>query len=441
LAWVEGLEGRRLLSQGSWPPYISTSELFALLHNPTGTPAVRPNTPVLPFGATARRATYIDPTARIINGYAVIISTPGFIAPYATLDAHGGIIKIGGVSAIMDNASIVANPLHPHTAPAPEVMIGGHVLISYGAQVLGPSTISTFTATTPTEIGPGAVVDNATIEPGSIVSALARVGPGVTLPTGFRVLPGMNVTTNQEASDPALGMVVRVTTADLNDATSNLASSLSLAAGYITLYQGQSATGASPGVDPSVAGVNNGNLATIEGAGSQPGSPTASTAFLPPGTGPTFPSPHRGLVPGLLFGFRARVTGSAVFHSRAASIAHHVGRSNSIRADEGQPITIGSITQTGNSVTINSPLSGQLTIGQNFVAGTGATILSGGNVRAVIGDNVSIGAGAVVERSSLGSGTTVGNRAYVFESTFPAGSNIPAGSIFINNKLVGTVQW
>jgi carbonic anhydrase/acetyltransferase-like protein (isoleucine patch superfamily) len=441
LASVEGLEGRRLLSQGSFPPYIPPAELKALLNDPTGTPAVRPNTPVLPFGTPAKRATYIDPTAHIINGYAVFISTPDFIAPYSTLNAHGGIIKIGGVSAILDNASIVANPLHPHTAPAPEVLIGNHVLISYGAQVLGPSTISTFTATTPTEIGPGAVVDNATIEPGSIVSALARVGPGVTLPTGFRVLPGMNVTTNAEASNPALGMVVKVTTADLNDVTSNLANSLSLAVGYVTLYQGQSATGVSPGVDPTVTGVDNGNLATIEGAGSQPGSPTASTPYLPPGTGPRFPSPHQGLVPGLLYGFRARVTGAAAFQSRAASIAHHLGRSNSIRADQGQPITIGSIGQTGNGVTINSPLGGQLTIGQNFVAANGATILGGNNVKAVIGDNVYIGAGAVVDRSSLGSGATVGNRAYVSQSTFPAGSNIPAGSIYINNRLVGTVQW
>jgi carbonic anhydrase/acetyltransferase-like protein (isoleucine patch superfamily) len=441
LAWVEGLESRRLLSQGTWPPYIPSSELKALLSDPTGTPAVRPNTPVLPFGSPAKRATYIDPTAHIINGYAVIISTPAFVAPYATLNAHGGIIKIGGVSAILDNASIVANPLHPHTAPAPQVLIGEHVLISYGAQILGPSTISTFTATTPTEIGPGAVVDNATIEPGSIVSALARVGPGVTLPTGFRVLPGMNVTTNAEASNPALGKVVKVTTADLNDVTSNLANSLSLAAGYVTLYQGQSATGASPGVDPSVSGVNNGNLAAIEGASAQPGSPTASTPYLPPGTSPQFPSPHQGLVPAQLYGFRARATGGTVFHSRAASIAHRLGRSNSIRADQGQPITIGSISQTGNGVTINSPLGGQLTIGQNFVAGSGATILSGGTVKAVIGDNVSIGAGAVVDRSNLGSGTTVGDRAYVFESTFPAGSNIPAGAIYINNKLVGTVQW
>jgi carbonic anhydrase/acetyltransferase-like protein (isoleucine patch superfamily) len=442
LAWAEGLEGRQLLSQGNWPAYISRGELFSLLHDPEGFPAVRPNTPVLPYGTPSKQATYIDPAARINNGYAVIIGAPSFIGPYSTLDAHGGIIKIGSISAILDNASIVANPLHPHTAPAPEVRIGDHVAITYGAQVLGPSTIGAYgSAALSTGIGPGAVIDQATIKPGAIVSALARVGPGVTLPTGYRVLPGVNVTTNEEASNPALGKVVKVTTSDLNDVTSILANSLSLAAGYNTLYQGQSATGASPGVDPSVTGINNGNLATIEGANSQPGSPTASTAFLPPGTGPKFPSPHQGLIQGHLFGFRARVTGAAIFHSRAKDVAHSLGRGNSIRADQGQPITIGSIGQTGIGVTINSPLGGQLTIGQNFMAGNGAIILSGNNVKAVIGDNVSIGSGAVVDRSSLGSGSTVGDRAYVFNSTFPAGTNIPGGSIYINNKLVGSVQW
>ena len=50
LPWGEGLEGRQLLS-GSWPRYISHAELNALLHGDTpGNPAVRPNTPVLPYG-------------------------------------------------------------------------------------------------------------------------------------------------------------------------------------------------------------------------------------------------------------------------------------------------------------------------------------------------------------------------------------------------------
>ena len=138
LPWGEGLEGRQLLSgslSGSWPRYISHAELNALLHGDTpGNPAVRPNLPVLPYGTPSASApTWIDPTARIVNGYAVIVSSSSFIAPYSTLDAHGGIIKIGFGSVILDNASIVANPLHPHTASAPEVKIGNNVVIGYGA--------------------------------------------------------------------------------------------------------------------------------------------------------------------------------------------------------------------------------------------------------------------------------------------------------------------
>ena len=141
----------------------------------------------------------------IVNGYAVIVSSGSFIGPYSTLDAHGGIIKIGIGSAILDNASIVANPLHPHTAPAPEVKIGNQVIIGYGAQVLGPSTIGAYgSAAKPTGIGPGAVIDQAIIAPGAYVSALARVEPGVTIPAGNLVLPGRHVTTDaQDLPDPA----------------------------------------------------------------------------------------------------------------------------------------------------------------------------------------------------------------------------------------------
>src|SRR5262245_16645738 len=435
----EGLEGRQLLSGSTWPSYISRSELRALLHNPTAYPAVRPNTPVLPYGVPSRQATYIDTTARIVNGYAVIVSAPGFIGPYSTLNAHGGVIKIGLNSVILDNASIVANPSHPRTAPAPQVRIGDQVLISYGAQVLGPSIIGAYgTSSKQTEIGPGALIDRATIEPGAIVSALARVGPGVTVTSGFKVLPGMNLTTNAEASDPALGKVVKVAAADLTDLSKMLSANLSLATGYNQLYQGQSVTGASPGVEPTVTGVFNGNLSTVEGAGQQPGSPST---FLPPGPGPKFRSPHRGLVPGNLIGFRARVTGQVVFETRARDVSNRLGKANSIRADQGQPITIASVARTGSGVTMNSPLGGSLTIGRSFQASDGAVILGGGTTKAVLGDNVSIGSGAVLVRTSLGTGSTVGSRAYLVDSTFPAGTDIPAGSIYINNQLVGTVQW
>ena len=81
------------------------------------------------------------------------------------------------------------------------------------------------------------------------------------------------------------------------------------------------------------------------------------------------------------------------------------------------------------------------TIGQNIVAGNGATILGDASTKTLIGDNVTIGNGAVLDGTSLGSGTTVGDRAYLRDSTFPAGTNIPAGAIYINNVLIGAVEW
>ena len=227
-------------------------------------------------------------------------------------------------------------------------------------------------------------------------------------------------------------MVVAVTNSDISGLNKMLAANLTLAQGYNTLYQGQSATGPSPGVDPAdVTGIYNGNLATVEGAGQQPGSPTATTAFLPPGAGPKFPSPHQGLVQGNLN------TLPRPGHRRGGLPLPGPRRRPPPRAEQldprpimGQPITIGSIGQTGIGVTINSPGGGQLTIGQNLVVGNNATILGDATTKTVIGDNVTIGNGAVVEGTSLGSGSTVGDRAYLLNSTFPAGTQIPAGAIY-----------
>jgi carbonic anhydrase/acetyltransferase-like protein (isoleucine patch superfamily) len=442
LPWSEKLEGRQLLTGGGWPPYISSAELNSLLHDPVGYPAVRPNTPALPYGAPSKQAAYIDPTAHIVNGYAVIVSSPSFIAPYSTLNAHGGIIKIGSGTDILDNVTIVANPLHPHTAPAPQVRIGDQVWVGYGAQILGPSTISAYgSSVQPTEIGPGAQIDRATIEPGAFVGALARVGPEVTVPSGYFVLPGKNVTTNAEASDPALGMVRAVTNTDISALNKMLAANLSLAQGYNTLYQGQSATGTSPGIAPPTTGMYNGNLAAISGANNEPGSATASTAFLPAGSSPKFLSPNQGLVAVTLDTLRARVTGGVVFNSMASAVAHSLGRSNSIRADIGQPITIGSNIHTGSGVTITSPGNGPIAIGNNFQVGNNVSIIGNSTTKMVIGDNVTIDSGAVVEGTSLGNGSSVGASALLLNSTFPAGTQIPAGAIYENNKFLGYVEW
>ena len=90
LPWHDRLESKLLLSGSTWPPYISRAELPPCSTIPR---AIRRFARTRRYSLTGRRpklAAYIDPTAHIINGYAVIISSPSFIAPYSTLNAHGG---------------------------------------------------------------------------------------------------------------------------------------------------------------------------------------------------------------------------------------------------------------------------------------------------------------------------------------------------------------
>ncbi|HEU5433687.1 MAG TPA: hypothetical protein VFU81_18610, partial [Thermomicrobiales bacterium] len=71
----------------------------AFLIHPAGAGlAARPNTPVLPFGASTKTATFIDPSARIVNGEHIIVGKQTYVAPFAHLGARSGFIKIGSGS-------------------------------------------------------------------------------------------------------------------------------------------------------------------------------------------------------------------------------------------------------------------------------------------------------------------------------------------------------
>jgi carbonic anhydrase/acetyltransferase-like protein (isoleucine patch superfamily) len=424
---------------------------------------VRPNTPVAPFGAALATASFVDPSVRIINGQHTVIGQKSFVGPYATLDSHTGFIKIGTGSAVLDNAIVVSNPNPTPRGVAPtSVVIGDQVSIGYGATVYGQSLIGAFgSVAKPTGVGANAVIDGATIAPGSVVGALARVGPGVAVPTGMYVLPGANVTTQAEANNPALGKVEKLPASVLSDLTTSLTRSSQLASGYTSLYQFNTATGANPGTTTS--GVQNGSLAAVLGTSQEPGPATATVAtgitFEPSKTGPKFLGPSGNLVEADVPGVPIRATGDVRFYdTRAHTVLRRVGTSNAIRADQGQPISFVTAPSTGNAVTINSPLGGTvtttsgtttttktiggLTVGVNFQAGNNSVILGGAdNTTYVIGDNVTIGQGAVVERTTIFQGAVIGARSFVSQSIVPPGTVIPPGTVMINNKVVGQVQW
>lgn len=395
---------------------------------------IRPNTPVLPYGAAASVATFIDTTAQIKSGKTIVINAKTYVAPYAKLDGTAGYLKIGQNAVIQDNAVLTANPSRQPGLPG--INVGNGVVIGNGAFVGGPSSIgASGNAAQPTSIGANAIIDGATVEPGAMVGVLARVGPGVTVPTGFRVLPGANVTTDDEASNPSLGKVVPVTAADVAQVQQELTDGAALASGYSMLYQGNSATGASPG--QVAAGVFNGSLAPVEGAGPAPGSSSSTSQTKQ--RSPTFPSPRGHATQAQITRLRGRIIGNVNFASRLNVIAHNLGRGDSIRADEGQAININLNPKFGDNVSITTPLTGGVTIGQNFRAGDNSVVLGGPTTAAKFGDNVTLGTSSVVARSTLGSNVTVGPRAYVADSTIADGATIPDNAIIIKNVRVGTV--
>lgn len=423
---AEACESRQLLSAVLLGHHVPLSA--HPLYQPGSDHPVRPNTPVLPYAADYDAATFIDPSVKVVNGSQITLNRQCYVAPYASLNATGGYIEIGKYVSILDNASLTANPTGPSAGLVGQ-HIGDQVVIAQGARVLGASAVGTYgDLAKPTYIGPNATVDNATLEPGAYVSAMAYVGPGVTVPSGYAVLPGASVTTEAEATDPALGKVEKMTKAQLDTVIGTYLAGVSLAKGYTTVYQGNKATGPSPGTNnPNIF---NGDLSLVLGAGPDAGKsvvPFENSTLLP-----WFPKPSGRLTGVTVPQIRLRIIGNAVFHQRLGQVAHHSGRSDSVRADVGQPVTIGSIASLGNSVSIHAPVGGKLTIGNNFVAQDHAVILGG--KKAVIGDNVTVGTGSVLDNASVGSGSVIGAGSYLQDVTIPAGSVVPPGTFLIGKS-------
>ena len=242
-------------------------------------------------------------------------------------------------------------------------------MVASGVTITGNSRVG-FPAGAATAIGANAVIDGAVVQAGAFVGALARVGPGVTINTGFRVLPGANVTTQAQATDPALGKVVRVTATDTfgATATTTIARTSALAVGYSQIYQGLSATGpgsaASGGPVPAPLASSTtiffGALNNVLGVSREP-----TSTFVPfePASGtPTFQAfdgTNVNLNQNLAFAFPARIIGQVEFGQDVATTRKVIGRRDSVRGDEGQAIIFsGPIGSLGNAVSIHSPLGG-----------------------------------------------------------------------------------
>ncbi len=357
-------------------------------------------------------ATFIDPTAIFRNAGAITIGSQDYVGPFATLSAlHGATISIGNASNVQDNVEIQAD------GSGANVQIGDQVILAHGATVIGPATIGA-PGGAAAFVGFDAIIDGATVQPGAMVSSLAKVAAGIVIPTGYKVLPGMYIETQAQADTPSLGKVALVTPEDITFMNDVIHVNETLAAGY-----SQQAM-----ESPS----------SVRGVGPNPPAPP----FNPYSYTPTLAGK-----PTLAPNFRDRIIGDVQMTNSLAQLCKVMGSDDSIRADEASPFLIGRIAGMGNRVTIHGLEYSNLTSGHGDTFGFHSVIHGGEDsgqepqATTVIGSAVKIGAWDVVFKSTIGNRCVIGPYAYIQSSTLAPGTVVPRGAIIINNEYLGRVQW
>lgn len=387
----------------------------------------RDDVPVCSADSSAGTATFLDPTVAVTGARHVSLGQRGYVGPFAELHAtRHAPISIGASSNVQDNVLLDARG-------GSGIQVGDRVILAHGSSVRGSASIGIESSPLPPQVedtvdtGEGSVflsfgseVDGATVELDSGVSALARVAPGVTLPSGFLVLPGKNVTTDAEASDPALGKVRHLTQADVafNEAVIHVNESLARA--YTELYR----------EDPGA----------VHGANLDPG----RTEFNPDADLPSFAGEEQARPDS-----RTRVIGDVDLADTYDRFTQRTGERIAIRADEGEPFVIGHVDEMDDDVVFHALEHTDLHVGDDVRYGEGAIVHGGGRVvvegqpeeQTVVGDRVRLGDRSVVFRSTIGDGARIGDHSAVVGTDLPAGTVVPSHTVVLNGEVFGAVEW
>lgn len=344
---------------------------------------------------------FVDPTASLDGE--VSYGHQVFIAPFVQVQ---GRVEIGDDTNLQDNATV--------TGPT---ALGDNVVLAHGCTVTGPARVGA-PGGLACFIGFNGLVEGAIMEPDTMVSALARLGPGVTLHSGFKILPGKSVSTQQEADNPALGKVGVVTDADRVFMHEVLLVNQDLAVGYAQKNASDPQGVRGIGSDPPTA------LDLAEGTPTLAGTPTLD---------PTF---------------RNRIVGPVFLADALDQLSLAMGNRDSIRADEGGPFEFGPLGQIGDEVTFHALAHSELVVGTGLRVGQHA-VIHGGEVLLAndppevthIANNVTVGPRAVLFRSDVGDDCIIGEGALVDGCQLAPGTEVPAKTILIQNQNLGNVEW
>jgi carbonic anhydrase/acetyltransferase-like protein (isoleucine patch superfamily) len=397
----------------------------------------RDHVAVCPADAPAGTASFLDPTATVSGADHVSLGERVYVAPFAELYAsEEAPISIGAESDAQDNVLVLgSHELAGGHSPATTgeqaeagVEVGERVIMAHGVSVIGPARIGIDGEDIPADpdddqevfLSFGAQVDGAILQINTGVSALGRVGPGVTLPSGMLVLPGKNVTTDAEAGDPALGKVREINEADVAFNEAVIEVNVEFARVYTQLYRESRNAVRGVSVDPGRTEFNHDrNLPSFAGV--------------------------EQAVPG----HRNRIIGDVNLDDRFGRYTRASGDRISLRADEGEPFDIGHIYTMGDDVIFHALEHTELIIGDGVSYGEGVIVHGGGRVVAEgqpeeptrIGDGVTLGDEAIVFRSTIGDGALIGARSAVVGTDLPAGSVVPPNTIVLDGTVFGAVEW
>jgi carbonic anhydrase/acetyltransferase-like protein (isoleucine patch superfamily) len=300
------------------------------------------------------------------------------------------------------------------------VLIGERCIQAHGVTVKGPVVLGAgHDPHAQIFISFGAEVDGAILERNTQVSQLSRVGPGVRLRSGFVVLPGKNVTTQEEADNVNLGKVRLIVEGDIILAEAVIEVNTSFASEYTRLFYDR----------PS----------NIRGINFNPGhSSFNETRSLPTLDGVQTRVPS----------FRNRIIGAITLADTLDQLSSVMGERISLRADEGTPFLVGHIHLMDDNVIFHALEHTDLHIGNNIkygeqvlVHGGLGTTPSGRPLPTVIDDNVILKDQSIVFQSHIGSGCVIGEKSAVLNSVLAPGTVIPDRVVFQNGVFFGAVEW
>lgn len=377
---------------------------------------------------------FVDPTATIINGDNITLGKLVYIAPFATLRAgsdeesnlvtgseEAHTIDIGNETNVQDSCTL--------DATEGSIELGEQVIIGHGATVKGPAIIGEEgrcpkkKKVCPSFVGFNAEVDGAFIEKDAMVIHLARVGPGITIPSGCKVLPGNNITSQAEVGVPPAcnpPNTAQVIDADREFMEGVIEVNVDFAKEYTKLADED---------EDNVTGINfnpNRDLPTLNGVETR--------------------DPE----------FRNRIIGDVRMADTEEILDLVMGFNDSLRADEGEPFEVGSISSMDNDVTFHALEETHLQLGDNGTYGFRSLVHGGATSfpldgeepknTTITGDNFTLGDESVFFQSRIGDNSTVGNKSLAQQVDCPDGTIIGDQRVVIgdgtNCPLPGDpVEW